>query len=78
MGIVLCFTRPNYQVSVHRTIGPLVLIFKSNQQFRPNVHAINEKKGSYFLKKNVHFGVKINFHESSNFSESSCLTLLVP
>ena len=23
---VLCFTRPEYQVSVYRTIGPLVLI----------------------------------------------------
>ena len=23
---VLCFTRPRYQVSVYRTIGPLVLI----------------------------------------------------
>ena len=24
---VLCFTRPRYQVSVHRTIGPLVCSF---------------------------------------------------
>ena len=24
---VLCFTRPRYQVSVYRTIGPLVLLF---------------------------------------------------
>ena len=24
---VLCFTRPRYQVSVYRTIGPLVLKF---------------------------------------------------
>ena len=24
---VLCFTRPRYQVSVYRTIGPLVMIF---------------------------------------------------
>ena len=24
---VLCFTRPQYQVSVYRTIGPLVFIF---------------------------------------------------
>ena len=24
---VLCFTRPRYQVSVYRTIGPLVVIF---------------------------------------------------
>ena len=24
---VLCFTRPRYQVSVYRTIGPLVLSF---------------------------------------------------
>ena len=27
---VLCFTRPIYQVSVYRTIGPLVLIFAKN------------------------------------------------
>ena len=24
---VLCFTRPRYQVSVYRTIGPLVLVY---------------------------------------------------
>ena len=24
---VLCFTRPEYQVSVYRTIGPLVFLF---------------------------------------------------
>ena len=24
---VLCFTRPRYQMSVYRTIGPLVIIF---------------------------------------------------
>ena len=27
---VLCFSRPMYQVSVYRTIGPLVLIFALN------------------------------------------------
>ena len=27
---VLCFTRPRYQVSVYRTIGPLVLNFAQN------------------------------------------------
>ena len=27
---VLCFTRPRYQVSVYRTIGPLVVIFLVN------------------------------------------------
>ena len=27
---VLCFTRPRYQVSVYRTIGPLVLIKKGH------------------------------------------------
>ena len=27
---VLCFSRPRYQVSVYRTIGPLVLIFAQN------------------------------------------------
>ena len=29
MLYVLCFTRPRYQVSVHRTIGPLVVRFCS-------------------------------------------------
>ena len=24
---VLCFTRPRYQVSVYRTIGPLVMVY---------------------------------------------------
>ena len=28
---VLCFTRPRYQVSVYRTIGPLVCVFYSGQ-----------------------------------------------
>ena len=32
---VLCFTRPRYQASLYRTIGPLVL--KSNQSFH-NLH----------------------------------------
>ena len=27
---ILCFTRPNYQVSVYRTIGPLVLVLLQN------------------------------------------------
>ena len=27
---VLCFTRPRYQVSVYRTIGPLVVFFYRN------------------------------------------------
>ena len=27
---VLCFTRPRYQVSVYRTIGPLVFLFSKN------------------------------------------------
>ena len=27
---VLCFTRPRYQVSVYRTIGPLVLLAGNN------------------------------------------------
>ena len=29
---VLCFTRPRYQVSVYRTIGPLVLLFNKNRE----------------------------------------------
>ena len=30
---VLCFTRPRYQVSVYRTIGPLVLTSASTHDF---------------------------------------------
>ena len=29
---VLCFTRPRYQVSVYRTIGPLVLIMLAKHE----------------------------------------------
>ena len=29
---VLCFTRPRYQVSVYRTIGPLVYVFYTLKQ----------------------------------------------
>ena len=32
---VLCFTRPRYQVSVYRTIGPLVIVLL--QHFHNNV-----------------------------------------
>ena len=32
---VLCFSRPRYQVSVHRTIGPLVKHFYENLPFLP-------------------------------------------
>ena len=31
---VLCFTRPRYQVSVYRTIGPLVISFLLSQDLR--------------------------------------------
>ena len=31
---VLCFTRPRYQVSVYRTIGPLVWLFLSRAQIK--------------------------------------------
>ena len=30
---LLCFTRPRYQVSVYRTIGPLVLLFQVFLEF---------------------------------------------
>ena len=30
---VLCFTRPRYQVSVYRTIGPLVLLYHKVPKF---------------------------------------------
>ena len=31
---VLCFTRPRYQMSVYRTIGPLVFLKKSDVYLR--------------------------------------------
>ena len=31
---VLCFTEPRYQVSVYRTIGPLVLIFATSGKYQ--------------------------------------------
>ena len=34
---VLCFTRPRYQVSVYRTIGPLVIIFYFSGDIGPLV-----------------------------------------
>ena len=40
------------------------------------VHSINEKRP--YCLKNMHFGVKINFQEFSNFSESSGLISLLP
>ena len=38
---VLCFTRPRYQVSVYRTIGPLVSVFsKVDYTFPRDVIAV--------------------------------------
>ena len=37
---VLCFTRPRYQVSVYRTIGPLVLISVLKHRFWVLVEAV--------------------------------------
>ena len=42
----MCFTRPRYQVSVYRTIGPLVLVF--DQIFfilagNENIHNISDE-----------------------------------
>ena len=39
---VLCFTRPRYQVSVYRTIGPLVLILGCKLLFIYQSHSICE------------------------------------
>ena len=36
---VLCFTRPRYQVSVYRTIGPLVLLLPGLIPFASLRHA---------------------------------------
>ena len=48
---VLCFTRPRYQVSVYRTIGPLVL-------FNPPVNNFSVMLGRShrFLSINQYFG----------------------
>ena len=38
---VLCFTRPRYQVSVYRTIGPLV------EKKSENLHVLSTKIAAY-------------------------------
>ena len=45
---VLCFSRPRYQVSVYRTIGPLVL-FLGAQKLIHNL--------SLILNRGVHLGI---------------------
>ena len=40
---VLCFTRPRYQVSVYRTIGPLVYLFSDNCYVRTSYREIEDK-----------------------------------
>ena len=37
---VLCFTRPRYQVSVYRTIGPLVFHYGFDSTITQRTHAI--------------------------------------
>ena len=46
---VLCFTRPRYQVSVHRTIGPLVL-FSIEKILRFNIGVAILKPTSINMK----------------------------
>ena len=39
---VLCFTRPRYQVSVYRTIGPLVSNSGGHHNYAPNFEEVWE------------------------------------
>ena len=47
---VLCFTRPRYQVSVYRTIGPLFFLEKDNKNIRA---CINAKEKHRKLTKSI-------------------------
>ena len=52
---VLCFTRPRYQVSVYRTIGPLVFHFISLASISATVFKVcihNEDNQVYYCKQN--------------------------
>ena len=40
----LCFTRPSYQVSVHRTNGPLVKVLRLESRHEKPAHCICENK----------------------------------
>ena len=48
---VLCFTRPRYQVSVYRTIGPLVLFLTSDSEFSEIFEPRHEKTGFLHMRK---------------------------
>ena len=47
---VLCFSRPRYQVSVYRTIGPLVFKCKSCSIFHRRVHVMNSVVNAFSLR----------------------------
>ena len=40
---VLCFTRPRYQVSVYRTIGPLVYLYVNGSR---SITSVGEEKAN--------------------------------
>ena len=44
---VLCFTRPRYQVSVYRTIGPLVIILIPTPDFPHFYYMLGGNLGSH-------------------------------
>ena len=46
---VLCFTRPRYQVSVYRTIGPLVLTLQK--------HVLHQSCSSEYYDNNLIFHI---------------------
>ena len=64
---VLCFTRPRYQVSVYRTIGPLVYIFA---RYRHRLWVLNEAVLTYTY--NQCFEQRIKNH---NLSCENCHNL---
>ena len=45
---VLCFTGPRYQVSVYRTIGPLVFIFRFTDPLDPIFRKLKKKEIFFF------------------------------
>ena len=47
---VLCFTRPRYQVSVYRTIGPLVCNIRFPGQFYHLMYNNNNNNNVFILR----------------------------
>ena len=59
---VLCFTRPRYQVSVYRTIGPLVLGCYSGGQRTSQSRDFGNIGHTHLVTKTPSSGKKINLY----------------